>query len=100
MNISGTGTGYAMNDSLVFNGMTAHPMPTAHIGSVSNGNPTSVVVSNGGIITGAAGSVDIAGPVEYVSKINASRLSTTHGNSYNWALRSPHGQSAFIQAYQ
>ena len=97
---SSGGTGYAVNDYLVFKGITAATLPIAYISTSSSGAATATTVAAGGSgITVAATSVGVTGPAEYLHQINETKLTTTEGNSYHWALGSPVENGAFIQIY-
>lgn len=98
---SSGGTGYAVNDSLVFNGLAATTEPTAYISTSTSGAATAVTVSSGGTgITTAATSISTTSAPKYVHKIFDMTLITTDGTEYPWALGAPSVEkSAFIPKF-
>lgn len=97
---SSGGSGFAVNDTLAFPGMTATTLPSAHISSSSGGAATATTVDSAGSgITSAPSSVGTALPSEYVKRIWESRVVTVGGNHYKWNLRNSLRNSAFIPAF-
>jgi hypothetical protein len=94
---SSGGSGYNVNDNVVFNGMTAVTKPTAHISTATLGAASVVTVdTNGSGITVAATSVGVAGVSEYVARIWDTKLLTVTGHTYNWTRDASVNGSAFI----
>jgi hypothetical protein len=97
---SSGGSGYAVNDTIAFPGMTATTLPAAHISSSSGGAATATTVDSAGSgITKAPTSVGTALPSEYVKSIWNTRVVTVNGNHYKWNLRDAQRHGAFISTY-
>jgi len=96
---SSGGTGYAVTDPLVFNGMVATTMPVATITTSTDTAATAVTSTTGAGITTAASSVSVAGPVEYIRRIWDTKVLTVEGHTYHWTLRQSVNGSAIIVPY-
>jgi hypothetical protein len=97
---SSSGSGYAVNDELFFEGIVAATLPAAHISTATLGAATATTVATAGTgITAAATSISIAGSIEYANHIYATKLVTTTGNHYGWSLGTSVNGSAVIKTY-
>jgi hypothetical protein len=98
---SSGGSGYVVSDTLLFGGMVAVTLPTAHIATSVATAASSVTVDSAGVgITTAASSVSVSGVTEYVMKINEKQVLTTAGNGFPWALGAPSVEnSAYVPQY-
>lgn len=99
---SSGGTGYAVDDLLIFAGLVAAPdsFPSAYISTATSGAATAVTVSSGGSgISTAASSVTVSDGGEYVRAIYYNRIVTTEGNEYFWSLGESVNGSALIPTY-
>lgn len=94
------GSGYALNQVLIFNGLVATSQPTAHVSSATS-NATSVVIdANGTGITTGASSVSVgSATTEHVKILYDSVVQTVEGNHYSWNLGSSLNNLAVISKY-
>lgn len=80
------GSGYNVDDPIVFTGMTATTLPTAHVSSVDTGAITAVTVDTAGSgITGVPTSFG-SEEVTTVQRIWSKRLRTVDGETVKWSL--------------
>lgn len=81
------GTGYVVNDVLVFAGMVDTGAPVAIVSAVSGSTPTTINVTTAGTgITVAATSITVSGIAEHVKTLYDNQLQTVEGHRYFWSL--------------
>jgi hypothetical protein len=93
------GTGYAVNDTLDFNGMAATTLPTAYIATVAGGAPTGITVTAGGGITTLASTISVNNPLQHVVSIWEKKLMTAEGNYYFWTRDTSAEGSAVVSVF-